>query len=390
MRARTVAMLLAGRGMARLGQYLAGFALLALWGPTVFAGYAAALGVGGWLFVVAVAGVERAALVLDGRFESLFAWLGLAPFVVTLLGWAALLLALPGHVAVTYAAGLAFMAGTGSITVLVGLFRLRGRPGADAAAFAAVSGGYVVAVLLGGVAGVGVEGVLGGLVVIAAVINIALLLALRPGTPLGVHRKDLARVLRSVGLLATGDVVGGLVGSVLYALLAARSPAVQSSVYYVCTVLSTACGVLVVYLMRLWQRDLLRWLVEHADAARARLRRWLSGTAVAGAALTAVAALVVWRWGGTVVTAAVAVAVETALYVAQLVCVFVVESIDERNRMRSAVSAVVAMALVAVLALPCVLIGGAAGALTALSAGWVVRCVLLRGATRRVPAPVVA
>ena len=383
MRARTVAMLLAGRGVARLGQYVTGFALLAVWGPTIFARYAAALGVGAWLFVLAVAGIERAALVLvgagGGRLEPLFAWLGAAPFAATLAAWAALAVTLPGHAAVAYAAGLAFMAGSGSVAVLVGLFRLRGRPGVDAAAFATLSAGYGLALLLGAIGGVGVDGVLASLVLTVTAVNVVLLTWLRPTLRPAVHRAaEPARVLRTIGLLATGEVAGGLVGSAMYAVLAARAPAEQSSIYYVCAVASSACGVVAMYLMRLWQPDLLRWVAAHAEAARARLRRGLLVTAVAGAVLGAGSAVPALRSGGTVHTAAIALGAEVVVYVAVAVLAFVIESMDERDRVRSAVSAVVSMASVALFGWLLIPIAGAAGAMVAWSVGWVLRSLLLR------------
>jgi hypothetical protein len=269
------------------------------------------------------------------------------------------------------------MAGNGSVTVLAGLYRLRGRPGADAAASVAMSAGYILAVLLG-VCGVGVDGVLAALVLNVLGVNAVLLVRLSPLPRPGTSSADLVRVLRTIGLLATGDVAGGIVGSVLYALLAARAPAQQSSIYYVCSVVSSASGVLVVYVMRLWQPDLLRWVSRHARQARARLRRGLLVTAVAGAVLGAGSAVPALRWGGTVLTAALATAVELALYVAVLVCAFVVESMDERDRMRSAASAVVAMTTVGLLGWVLIPLAGAAGAMVALSAGWVVRSLLLR------------
>jgi len=132
------------------------------------------------------------------------------------------------------------------------------------------------------------------------------------------------------------------------------------------------------YLMRLWQPDLLRWVAAHAEAARARLRRGLLVTAVAGAVLGAGSAVPALRSGGTVHTAAIALGAEVVVYVAVAVLAFVIESMDERDRVRSAVSAVVSMASVALFGWLLIPIAGAAGAMVAWSVGWVLRSLLLR------------
>jgi hypothetical protein len=383
MRARTVAMLVAGRGAARLAQYGAGIALLAIWGPTEFARYAAATGVALWLFSLSASGVERAALIsVDGpRREALFAWFALFPFAVTILAYAATAAFAPPGVA-GYAAGFAFMSGTGSATVLVGLFRLRGRPGADATAFLALSAGYAGAVLLAAFGRATVDGVLGALVALVVVINLALLAALRPTIHSGLGWPEVGRGARTVLLLAAGDVLSGAAVSVVYAQLAARAPAEQSSVMYVCLLVSTALGIVSNYILRLWQPNILAWLARAPEAARVRIRQCVTAATVIGAATTLAATVAVLAWGAATAATVVALTAEIVTFVAMASGAFLVESLDDRARLRSAASALVGLGVVAVVGWVLAPVGGAAGTLVALAAGWAARGpVLQRGLT---------
>ncbi|MEU7873625.1 hypothetical protein [Dactylosporangium sp. NPDC049140] len=388
MRARTVALLLAGRGAGRLAQYGAGFALLAVWGPDEFAGYAAAVGVGLWAFALAATGVERSALVTlagvgpadPGRraLEGMFAALGLLPFALSLAACAAAGLLDPGGAAPRYAAGIAFMTGTGALAVLVALLRLRGRPGADPAAYAVLSAGYGAAVALAALAGFGAGGVLALLIGVTAAIVAVLLAVLRPAWR-GAGRAAVLAAVRTGGLFAAGDVLGNAAVSVLYAELAALAPAAQGSLLYVGLTVSVALGALSNYVLRLWQPAILVWLAADPAGSPARVRRALVVAGGAGVVATVAAGL-----AGHLV---VALAVEIGTFLAVSGAAFVVESIDDRARLNSALSALAGLGVVAVAGLLLIPGGGAAGALVALAAGWLARVPWLFTAARRPAAP---
>ncbi|WP_433076788.1 hypothetical protein ACQP1P_32835 [Dactylosporangium sp. CA-052675] len=384
MRAGTVALLVAGRGTARIAQWAAGVVLLAAWGPVAFAAYAAATGVMSWLFALS-GGTERAALVLVGapggrRLEPLFVWFALAPFAAALLGWAAVALLAPGHPAVTYAAAAALYTGTGTATVLVGLWRLRGAARADAAAFATIGAGYGVAVALALLAGAGVGVILGVLTATAGLVTAVLLAALWRTVPVrpAVPRAEALGALRAVGLLAAGEAVALAGVPVLYAEQAGRVPAPQISAFYVAMLVSGAAGVLWGYLLRLWQPRLSAWLGAHPGAAAALVRRVALGAALAGAGVSAAGTAALLAWGPSGPLLVAAVAAEIAVYTAVTWAGFVVESGDDRARARSTLSGAVALAVTAVAGWWLVGAGGATGAVLALVAGLAVRGPLLR------------
>ena len=85
----------------------------------------------------------------------------------------------------------------------------------------------------------------------------------------------------------------------------------------------------------------------------------------------------------TVSAAVGALVVEILVYIAVTVCAFVVESIDDRARRRSAASALASLAATVALGWLLIPVAGAAGALVAISAGWVIRCPLLRDGVKR-------
>lgn len=388
MRVRTVAMLLAGRGVGRLAQYAAALALLTVWGPTTFADYATATGVGLWLFSFSATGVERAALLSVGgrdgrRLESLFVWLALTPFVLALAAWGLLAVTRPGS-AGTVTAGIALMCGAGTATVLVALFRLRGRPGIDAATYVTLSVGYLAVVLLA-VAGGGVRMVFGALVGLVAALNLALLAALRPTWGVRYERDEVVVALRATFLLAAGDTLGNMAVSVLYAVMAVAAPAGQASVLYVCLVVSVAVGTVTNYLMRLWQPNILVWVVNDAAGLRRRLRRRLVLASAAGTTACVAVGAVVVALGTGRTSVLLALALEIATFLAVSAGAFVAESVDDRARLHSASSAVVGLVVVAGLSWLLVPVAGAAGALVALAAGWVARGPLLSAGTRDRP-----
>jgi len=83
----------------------------------------------------------------------------------------------------------------------------------------------------------------------------------------------------------------------------------------------------------------------------------------------------------------VALTAEIVTFVAMAGGAFLVESLDDRARLRSAASALVGLGVVAVVGWVLTPTGGAAGALVALAAGWAARGpVLQRGLMPAAPA----
>jgi hypothetical protein len=401
LRLRTVAVLVAGRGGYRIAQYLTGLSLLAIWGPVEFAAYAAATGAAGWLLALASTGIERAALIYvsrEGRrLEPLFVALAMVPFGVAGLTWGVLELSGPGR-AVTYAAAATLLAGTGAVAVPVGLFRLRGVAYADPAAFVAVSMSYLGGLGLVAGFGVGVRGLLGFLVACVATVFVVLLAALwrvrrRAGTPRRrpgreppqprqrwLRHGELAGAVRSTLLLAVGDVLGMVGVAVLYAVLDLRSTPDQISLFYVLALISSAASVLWSYLLRIGQPRALAWLdAVGATVAVARIRSGLitgiGAGAVATIALVLVALVLVPR--SVLAVAAGALVVEMLLFGLVTLAAFLVESLSERGRARSATSALAALAATMLAGWPLISAAGAAGSLLALCVGLLVRAAAL-------------
>jgi hypothetical protein len=398
----TVLLLLTGRAASRGAQYLTGLVLLAVWGPAEFARYAAPLGVAIWLFALSAAGTERAALVLIGgsggyALERVFIWFALAPFGLALAGWAATALAaramtaLAAATAVDYAAAAALWTGLGCVSVLVALFRLRGMPRVDAAAYLSIAAGYGLVAVLATVAGFSVGAVLTTLVLVVVAVSAALLGGLRFTRPAGAdtrsgaeptpdagwRHRPVVRAARSSALLAAGDLLS-LVGlSVLYAELGIAAPAEQTTVFYFCMVISTAFGTLGGYLLRLRQGAILAWLAADRALAHAWIRRLRVGVIVVGGAVTAAVAGAVLARGSTPTVIGAALLAEILIYLAVLVVAFMVESVDDRARAWSALSSIVSLVVTVAAGWFVVPVGGAAGALLALCLGTVVRCPFL-------------
>jgi hypothetical protein len=383
----TVAALVAGRAAYRLALYGAGVALLALWGPEPFAGYAAATGAVGWLFALTSAGPEKAALALVPRtggtaLERLFLTLATVPFAVLALAYLLLRLVGAEPTPQRYAAAAAVTAGVGTCAVLASLYRMRARPHADVAAYATLAAGYLLAVLLVWTAGLSVDGVLATLLVVVGIVVAVLVLGLVPG----VRRAPRAAgdavgvVMRASATLGTGELVAMAAVSAMYLILAADGDAAQISAFYLLLVVSASFSVGWAYLLRLAQPRTVRWLEERGPSGGWRLARLLSGwVAGVGAVATAtlVAALIVH--GRASVLAFVAVAIEMALFAAASTAMLVAESLDARGRRASAGGALVGSVVAVGGAVLLVPVAGAAGAFAALAAGEVARTAVLRG-----------
>lgn len=391
MRRRTVALLVAGRASYRLAQYGGGFVLLAIWGTQEFARYAGAVGLAGWLFSVSASGVERAALIGVGapgghRLERLFACLGAVPFALALAGWLAAAAAGAGPQVTIDLAAASLATGAGFATVLVGLFRVRGRPYPDVVAYLILSLMYVVVVGLAAWAGLGASALLAWLVAGVAAIDAVLWLRLRPG-PTWPARSDLVTALRMTVSLAAGEVLGLVAVSVLFAELAARAPAAAISTFYVCMLIAAVAIALWPYLLRLAQPRISAWVTARPDEARRRIARMVTVVALPGAVLTAAGAVAVRSAGSPPVLVAFALAAEVAAMIGVATAAFLIEAIDDRTRAVSALGAVVGLAVVAGVGAWLIPSGPVAGALIALCAGWTARCPFLLVAARA-PEPI--
>jgi hypothetical protein len=382
--ARTVLVLLAGRGVNRVAQYAAGFALLATWGPVKFAGYAAATGVMTWLLALS-SGSERGALLMVGspggrRFEPLFVWLGLLPWLLALATWLVACLVAPGTAVANYTAAAALLLGFGCATVLVAMWRLRDLPLADVAAFTTIGLGYAVAVMVVVLFDAGVQSTFAVLTATTAVAVVVLTVGLWRHVEVipRLARADIASAGRTTALLVAAQAVNLATGPIVYAELAGRAGPDQTSAFYVCTVAMTAFGMLWAYLLHLWQPRLSVWQREHPAATRQFVKRLALSSTVAGAVgtLVGVEIIHVLRPAGWAFLA-IGVGMEILLFNAVSLASFVLESADDRARARSTISAGVAFVVTALAGWFLIPAGGAFGALMALVAGQSVRAPLL-------------
>lgn len=383
----TVASLLAGRLVYRLGMYGAGLALLALWGPEQFAVYATATGAAGWLFALTASGPEKAALVLLPRaggagLERRFIGFAVTPAVVLTCvvavtwgtvspSWSRFLLAAALSTAV------------GGTAVLVALHRIRREPWADVVAYLTVAAGYAVAVVFAATTDAGVDEVLRVLLAVALGVVLVLVLRLWPRTTADPAPPELRRESwRAAGVLGVGELLGMAAFSVLFADFAVADDARQTSLFYVLVVVSSCFSVGLLYVLRLLQPHVVSRSEAHGEAATWRVaRRILVGLLVLGAPAAAACAVMATRLDHAVVPWA-ALALELALFATVAVAVLLLESSGGRGRGWSAVSAVVEFLVVAAAGWWLVHHAGAAGAFTALALGVLARtAVLLRAST---------
>ncbi|GII78475.1 hypothetical protein Sru01_34570 [Sphaerisporangium rufum] len=400
-RAPAVVALFAGRGAYRLGLYGSGVLLLDLWGAGTFAEYATATGVAGWLFALTSSGPEKAALTLVPRrggaaLEPSFARLAVLPFGLALLGWLAIAAAGPPGPAAVYAAACALACGVGSCTVLVALYRIRGRTRPDTAAYLAVAAAYGAAVAAVAWLGAGVHQVLALLVAVVAAVDAVLLYGLRAGRPArppdaaGRPARRVARrmALRSALVLGVDEVAGTAGVALLYAALARHGDPVATSLFYALLLASAVVSTAQVYLLRIWQPRLVGWIEDSGGGGAVRAAgRILRPAAAAGAAATAgLAVLAVAAGPGrAVVLGVAAVVVEIALFAAAATAGYLMENLGAAGRRATARAAVVQLVVTGGAGWALVPVAGAAGGVLALCAGLVVKCALLAVSRPRDP-----
>lgn len=379
-RPRVIAVLLAGRGLYRVAGYAGGLALLALWGPTAFAAYAAPLGALAWLTALVSSGPEKAALNLvplrgGAHLDGFFRRLAVASFAVCLLLGS---LGLLSTSALPYAAAGVFAAGLGSATVLVALYRLRGRPLVDSFAYLGLAGAYAVAIAAAYLGAEPVQ-VLLLLCVTVLVVNAALLTGLRRPVPVTEETISRPAALRAAVVLGAAEVFGIAGVSALYATFAAAGEPAETSLFYVLVLISSAFSTGWGYVLRLAQPSV-AVRIEHSGEAAGWVwaRRCLMWTLIGGVPGGAIMLL----FGRSTAWAYAGIGIEIALYAANAGSALLLEASGSRGRRRSASSAVVQLVAVAVTGWFLVPLAGAAGGVTALVAGELTRAGLLLVLTR--------
>ncbi|MFY1683728.1 hypothetical protein ACN265_19545 [Micromonospora sp. WMMD730] len=428
-RPRVVMVLLAGRGAYRLAVYAAGLILLAVWGPDEFAAYAGPVGALAWYTVAVSSGPEKAALTLIARpggahLHRLVRAVAVTGLAVPLAGWLLLVVAGAGDTAVRYAAAATAAGGIGCATVLVALYRLRGAPLVDGAAYLAVAAAYAAAVALA-LAGAGATQVLTALAAAGIAVNVALLVGLvrgdrstpapPGGTPGPAAGADTARepaaqhpaphegttrcadsaaghgdavasdvpalprrvALRAAALLGVAELLGTAGASALYAALAALGDAAEISLFYVLVVVTSVVSTGWGYLLRLVQPAVADRYERAGELAGWRAARRTLGATMAFGLPAAVALTAAATAGAGPDLVYPAIAVEIVLFGANAVSALLLEVSGARGRRWSAQAAAAQFAVVAGTGWLLVPVTGALGGVAALVAGELVRAALL-------------
>ncbi|WP_422752210.1 hypothetical protein [Micromonospora sp. WMMD708] len=429
-RPRVVVVLLAGRGAYRLAVYAAGLILLAVWGPDEFAAYAGPVGALAWYTVAVSSGPEKAALTLIARpggahLHRLVRAIAVTGLAVPLAGWLLLIVAGAGDTAVRYAAAATAAGGIGCATVLVALYRLRGAPLVDGAAYLTVAVAYAVAVALA-LAGAGATQVLTALAAAGIAVNTALLVGLargdrsppgpkagadtarkqatqypdpaahggtaRPADPATDHGDAVASdvpalsrrvALRAAALLGVAELSGTAGASALYAALAGLGDAAEISLFYVLAVVTSVVSTGWGYLLRLVQPAVADRYDQAGEQAGWRAARRTLGATMAFGLPAAVALTAAATAGAGPDLVYPAIAVEIVLFGANAVSALLLEVSGARGRRWSAQAAAAQFAVVAGTGWLLVPVTGALGGVAALVAGELVRAALLRLAAGR-------
>jgi hypothetical protein len=211
------------------------------------------------------------------------------------------------------------------------------------------------------------------------VVNAALLTGLR--RPVSATEESISRAaaLRAATVLGAAEVFGIAGVSALYATFAAAGKPAETSLFYVLVLISSAFSTGWGYLLRLAQPSVAVRIERSGEAAGwVRARQCLMWTLVGGVPAGAVMLL----FGRSTAWAYAGIGIEIALYAANAASALLLEASGSRGRRRSASSAVVQLAAVAVTGWFLVPLAGAAGGVTALIAGELTRAGLLLVLTR--------
>lgn len=390
--------LVAGRGAFRIGVQIMAFALVAVWGADTFAHYANALGLCAWLSL-ATATPEKAALkvlprtrLLTPALARMALALSAAPVLALLVVLAPVAVLAPTSAATTYLAAAAWMCGTGLLTTVAGLHRLRGRPSLDAIAFGATAGVVLVVTATTWLVGWAPQFHLLSLVAGTALVTGYALAALprdwvRPGANRG-HRL-LPRFARTTSLLGVSDVLDTLGPAVVYLVLAASGQLTDSGPLYLALLASTAVGQLVFYLLRVAQpATSARLRGTGGDAGRVRalgLLRRGERFGIGFAAVFAVMAIVpatrglLLDDGATMaVVLGVLVCLEIGLFIAVLYAGYLLENTNDKILVVTSSSALAGLLAAGVFAVALVPVLGAVGGLAVLVLALTVKASAMR------------
>ncbi|MEV4392683.1 hypothetical protein [Nonomuraea sp. NPDC049607] len=388
--------LLAGRGAFRAGTQVAAAAPATVWDGSTFGHFAAALGLCGWLLLVADA-PEKAALKTLARVRRIgpavsrpAVAMAAAPVAVLLAVLVPVAVTAPLSVATLYLAAGAWSACTGLLMAVSGLHRVRGRPVLDTMAFGA-SGGVVLAVTaatlwIGWPPQTHLLLVLAGTVAVTCAALAALPRDWLPllGTGAARGRRLLRPLARATWLLGVADLCDALCFAAVYLVLGVSGRSGQSGVLYLALLPAVAVCQLAIYLLRVAQPATSRRLRGPAGrAGRARAVRLLGRVERAGAAV-AVACAVLLGWAlpdGRATSPGVMgglVLVVLALFLTVMYAAYLVENTN--NDVLAVTSAGAFAGLVATGSLAAVVVpwAGAAGGVVALALGVPVKAHVMR------------
>lgn len=388
---RVAVVLLGGRAAMRGGQWIAGGALLAIWGADAFAPYAAALGLTGWLLTLSASGTEKAALTLLPTFGGAALRRRLLLIAVTPLAVAVLVgaLAAPWADARTVWPAAVYSTALGLTMVLAAMLRLDRRPAWDVGAFVGIGTAHVATIAVArwtGSGPVGVLWLLAGAACTAALVTYVAVAARRAP----VERRALpgrARTVETVALMGAVEVVNTVGIAIVYAILRRQAAPAETSTLYIALLLSQAITGAYLYLLRLVvPRTAVRGAaapVRATVAASVLARR----TALVSAVPAGVATVVAWSFTGTGVVRwlliGALVIAGVAVFASVSYASLLLETRDASGRRAATLAAVMGMAGVAGIAVALVGRAGAVGALVAMLGGSVVHAVTLWLVTRR-------
>ncbi|MEV0151071.1 MULTISPECIES: hypothetical protein [unclassified Nonomuraea] len=384
--------LLGGRATFRLLMYGSAGVLVAAWSREDFNAYAAAVGAVGWLSMVVQSGPEKAALTLIPRARRtrdhiagmLRVVVARGPLPFTATAVAGFVLA-PDSTITIYLLAVAYYVSLGCGMLGVALHRALGRYTRDTAHFSLLGLGMLGMAGLAFTSHLRPAGYLAGMLVLATVLNLALLRGLPAGArgSAGPPRRTLRGIVAgTVMLMGAVDVMGNAMVGTLFVELSLTAHADQSGDFYMMILVWGFAASVIYTLQRIYQPRLaLRTGSAGAGQVRALARRvallsaWMGGAwlVVAGAALAGGLA-------GTRSLVALGGMLATLLPVNALAgfAVFMLENTGKAGLRACAKAVVMSWAVVAVLGALVIPFAGVSGAVYALGAQGFVLGTMLR------------
>lgn len=401
---RTLAALLAGRGVYRLAQLAATVALLPLWGTARYGVYAGAVAAFSWVVALLLTGPEKTVLKLLPRasrtgpliLSAATALLWVLPVPVIAAFAVAVAAGQRGPVAIYLGVG-AMATTSGVLLLLAGLHRAVGRPWYDSRSFfflTVVQLGMLGLVVLG----LGPLGYLACLVGIQSALCVLLLVRLgRPSLRIRSRPGFVRRILWTVVLMGSPDVCMYLCTSVLVAILSASAFRDQVGPLFAVELVWGAGVNFLLYALRVYTPQVSVRLVGSAGEVGRRLARRIVGWVVLGELgyLAAIAALLATtdllgasRGGDALLIWALLFTARTPMLAALICAGYLVENSDARSTRitgAAALASLVAATAVGVVAVP---LAGGVGLVIALAVAETAQAAVLRGRLARPTVPV--